>query len=133
MPCPELLRSSWIQIRVFSYTLCSRFKVEEVSHPCKRFELIFVLHRYIRKRYFYLSRILYRLLQNAYLEIHSSFFLLFSHGVRLSPLGTAATVWPIVPATDDGDDYAAVGGMRIGRGNRSTRRKTATLTTTNPK
>jgi hypothetical protein len=27
----------------------------------------------------------------------------FSHGVRLSPLGTAATVWPIVPAPDD--DY----------------------------
>jgi hypothetical protein len=23
-----------------------------------------------------------------------------SYGVRLSPLGTAATVWPIVPATD---------------------------------
>jgi hypothetical protein len=25
----------------------------------------------------------------------------FSHGVRLSPLGTAATVWPILPAPDD--------------------------------
>jgi hypothetical protein len=41
--------------------------------------------------------------------------------VRLSPLGTAATVWPIVPATDD--DCGAIGGMRIGRGNRSTRTK----------
>jgi hypothetical protein len=29
------------------------------------------------------------------------FFIYFSHGVRLSPLGTAATVWPIVPAPDD--------------------------------
>jgi hypothetical protein len=28
-------------------------------------------------------------------------FLLFSHGVWLSPLDTAATVWPIVPAPDD--------------------------------
>jgi hypothetical protein len=46
--------------------------------------------------------------------------------VRLSP-GTAATVWPIVPAPDmiDDDDCGAVGGMRIGRGNRSTRRKPA--------
>jgi hypothetical protein len=31
--------------------------------------------------------------------------------------------WPIVPAPDD--DYGAVGGMRIGKGNRSTRRKPA--------
>jgi hypothetical protein len=55
-----------------------------------------------------------------------SFF--FSHGLRLSPLGTAATVWPNVPAPDDDDDddddeCEAVGGMRIGRGNRSTWRK----------
>jgi hypothetical protein len=47
-------------------------------------------------------------------------------GVRLSPLGTSATIWPIVSAPDDDDDeYEAVGGMRIGRGNRSTRRKPA--------
>jgi hypothetical protein len=37
------------------------------------------------------------------------------HGVRLSPLGTAATVWPVVPTPDD---CGAVGGMRIGRGSR---------------
>jgi hypothetical protein len=36
-----------------------------------------------------------------------------------------ATVWPIVPAPDDDDDCGAIGGMRIGRGNRSTRRKPA--------
>jgi hypothetical protein len=29
------------------------------------------------------------------------FFFYFSHGVRLIPLGTAATVWPMVPAPDD--------------------------------
>jgi hypothetical protein len=28
-------------------------------------------------------------------------FFIFPHGVRLGPLGTAATVWPIVPAPDD--------------------------------
>jgi hypothetical protein len=39
--------------------------------------------------------------------------------VRLSPLGTSATIWPVVPAADD----KSVGGMKIGRGNRSTRRK----------
>jgi hypothetical protein len=44
----------------------------------------------------------------------------------LSPLGTSATNWPILPAPDDDDDECgAVGGMRIGRGNRSIRRKPA--------
>jgi hypothetical protein len=33
--------------------------------------------------------------------------------------------WPIVPARMIDDDYGAVGWMRIGRGNRSTRRKPA--------
>jgi hypothetical protein len=43
--------------------------------------------------------------------------------VSLSPLGTSATNWLIAQATDDDDDeYGALGGMRIGRGNRSTRR-----------
>jgi hypothetical protein len=40
-------------------------------------------------------------------------------GSDLSPLGPAATVWPIVPAPDD-SDCGAVGGMQIGRGNRNT-------------
>lgn len=31
----------------------------------------------------------------------SSYEPVFSHGVRVSPLGTAATVWPTVPAPDD--------------------------------
>jgi hypothetical protein len=47
-------------------------------------------------------------------------------GVRLSPLGTSATVGLLYqPRMIDDDDYVAVGGMRIGRGNRSTRRKPA--------
>jgi hypothetical protein len=46
-------------------------------------------------------------------------------GVRMSPLGTLATNWPIVPASDDYYGRGAVGGMRNGRGNRSTRRKPA--------
>jgi hypothetical protein len=44
-------------------------------------------------------------------------------GVRLSPLGTSATVGLYQPRMI-GDD-GAIGGMRIGRGNRSTRRKPA--------
>jgi hypothetical protein len=44
--------------------------------------------------------------------------------VQLCPLGTAATDWPIVPAPSDYDD-GEFGGMKIGRGNRSTRRKPA--------
>jgi hypothetical protein len=43
-------------------------------------------------------------------------------GVQLSPLGTAATNRPIVPAP--GDDDGEIGGM-IGRVNRSTRRNPA--------
>jgi hypothetical protein len=42
----------------------------------------------------------------------------------LGPLGTAATNRPIVPAPGDYDD-GEIGGMMIGRGNRSTRRKPA--------
>jgi hypothetical protein len=43
---------------------------------------------------------------------------------KLGPLGTSATEWPIVPAPGDYDDEE-FGGMKIGRGNRSTRRKLA--------
>jgi hypothetical protein len=46
-------------------------------------------------------------------------------GVQLGPLGTAATNRPIVPAPDDYDD-GEIGGM-IGRGNCSTRRKSAPM------
>jgi hypothetical protein len=45
-------------------------------------------------------------------------------GVQLGPLGTAATIRPIVPAPGDYND-GQIGGMMIGRGNRSTRRKPA--------
>jgi hypothetical protein len=46
--------------------------------------------------------------------------------VRLRPLGTSATVGLLYqPRMIDNNDYGAVGGMRIGRGNRSTRRKPA--------
>jgi hypothetical protein len=56
----------------------------------------------------------------------SFFFLSFLGGLTLSPLGTSATNRPTVPAPgDDDDDCGAVGGMRIGRGNRSTQRKPA--------
>jgi hypothetical protein len=43
----------------------------------------------------------------------------------MGPLGTSATEWPIVPATVDNDD-GEFGGMKIGRRDRSTRRKPAT-------
>jgi hypothetical protein len=47
-------------------------------------------------------------------------------GAQLGPLGTAATYWPIVPAPGDYDD-GEIGGMMIGKGNRSTRRKLAPM------
>jgi hypothetical protein len=43
-------------------------------------------------------------------------------GVQSGPLGTEATNRPIMPAPDNYDD-GEIGGMMIGRGNRSTRRK----------
>jgi hypothetical protein len=53
------------------------------------------------------------------------FFLVSLGGVRLSPLGTSATVGLLYQPRMIDDDYEAVGRMRIGRGNRSTRRKPA--------
>jgi hypothetical protein len=47
----------------------------------------------------------------------------------LGPLGTVATNKTIVPNPDDYDD-GEIGGMMIGKGNRSTR--SASLSTTNP-
>jgi hypothetical protein len=51
------------------------------------------------------------------------FFLICIVGgeVQMGPLGTSATEWSIVPAPVDYDDRE-FGGMKIGRGNRSTRR-----------
>jgi hypothetical protein len=51
-------------------------------------------------------------------------FFLVGDVVQLGPLGTAATDCPTVPAPGDYDD-GEFGGMKIGRGNRSTRRKPA--------
>jgi hypothetical protein len=45
-------------------------------------------------------------------------------GVRMSPLGTSATIGPIVPAPND-YECGAAGGMRVGKGNRSTQMKPA--------
>jgi hypothetical protein len=55
--------------------------------------------------------------------------------MRVSPLGTEATIGLWYQPRMRDDEYGAVGGMRIGRGNRSTRGKTcrsATLSTINP-
>jgi hypothetical protein len=47
--------------------------------------------------------------------------------LTVSPLGTSASNWSIVPAPDDNDDddneCGAVGGMKIGRESRNARRK----------
>jgi hypothetical protein len=52
-----------------------------------------------------------------------SFFIILSE-VRLSPLGTAATTGLLYqPQMIDDGDCRAIDGMKIGRGNRSTRRK----------
>jgi hypothetical protein len=56
--------------------------------------------------------------------MHFTLIEIVGGGVQLSPLGTAATNRPIVPVP--GDYYGGeIGGMMIGRGNRSSRRKPA--------
>jgi hypothetical protein len=54
------------------------------------------------------------------------FIIIILGGVRQSPLGTAATTGLLYQPqmTDDGD-CGAIGGMKIGGGNRSTQRKPA--------
>jgi hypothetical protein len=57
-------------------------------------------------------------------SVHRGFIRLVRGGVRLGSLGTAATDWPIVPAPGE-YDAGEFGGIKIGRGNQSTRRKPA--------
>jgi hypothetical protein len=58
-------------------------------------------------------------------NIKMDFFIIVS-GVRLSPLGTAATAGLLYqPQMIDDGDCGEIGRMKIGRGNRSTRRKPA--------
>jgi hypothetical protein len=55
-------------------------------------------------------------------------------GVHTGSTRRVGHFWPIVPAPDDCED-GEFGGMKIGRGNRSTRKKTypsTVLSTTNP-
>jgi hypothetical protein len=52
-------------------------------------------------------------------------------GVQLGPLGTAATNRPVVPAPGDYDD-GEFGGMMIGKGNRSSWRKRASVALCKP-
>jgi hypothetical protein len=51
-------------------------------------------------------------------------FIIILRGVRLSPLGTASTTGQLyqLRMIDDGD-YAAISGIKIEKGNQSTRRK----------
>jgi hypothetical protein len=60
-------------------------------------------------------------------NLHSSGnIIIIIHGVGLSPLGTVATSGLLhKPQMTDEGDCGAIGGMKIGRGNRSTRRKPA--------
>jgi hypothetical protein len=59
-------------------------------------------------------------------------FLVSLGGVRLSPLGTSATVGLLYQPRIIDDNYGAVGGMRIGRETRSTRRKPAPVPLCSP-
>jgi hypothetical protein len=56
------------------------------------------------------------------------FTIIILSGVRLSPFGTVATTGLLYqPQRIDDGDCGAIGGMKIGRGNRSTRRISASV------
>jgi hypothetical protein len=60
------------------------------------------------------------------ISIYKYIIILIIGGVGLSPVGTAATSGLLYKSKMiDEDDCGAIGGMKIGRGNRSTRRKPA--------
>jgi hypothetical protein len=59
-------------------------------------------------------------------RVYYFYFFLLLVGVGLSPLGTVATSGLLYkPQMIDEDDCGAIGGMKIGRGNRSARKKPA--------
>jgi hypothetical protein len=63
---------------------------------------------------------------NGLLYLPRVIIIIIISGVRLSPLGTAATTGLLYqPQMIDDGDCGEIGGMKIGRGNRSTRRKPA--------
>jgi hypothetical protein len=66
-------------------------------------------------------------------EINDTIFLtcIVGCGLQLGPLGTASTNRPIVPTPGDYDD-GEIGGMMIGTGNQSTRRKPAPMPLCSP-
>jgi hypothetical protein len=71
------------------------------------------------------SQKLYQKCFTVFWKVGSFFFIrLVGGGIQRGPLGTAANDWPIAPAPSDYDD-GEFGGMKIGRRNRSTRRKPA--------
>jgi hypothetical protein len=58
--------------------------------------------------------------------VHQVVVVVIINGVRLSPLGTVSTAGLLYQSQMiDDDDCGAIGGMKIGRGNQSTRRKPA--------
>jgi hypothetical protein len=74
----------------------------------------------------YNSPVLWWTLRQKRRTLHRIINIIIISGVRLSPLGTAATTGLLYQSQmiDDGD-CGTIGGMKIGRGNRSARRKPA--------
>jgi hypothetical protein len=61
-----------------------------------------------------------------YIDLQYFFIIIILSGVRLSPLGTVANTGLLYqPWMIDDGDCGAISGMKIGRGNRTTRRKPA--------
>jgi hypothetical protein len=132
--CVTIISRSTITILLHKDVICSK------NWNCIHFNVLknkfFHLHFFIKKIGTHLicmsQKYLLRLVRYNYFQtLYIYIYLVPWGGVRLSPFGTSATIWPIVPAPDDDDDDddddegGAGGGIRIGRGHRNTRIKPA--------
>jgi hypothetical protein len=79
--------------------------------------------RDINYKVIYFPRVINDVLVYIYILVHILVYIVSLGGVRLSPLGTSATVGLLYQPRMIDDEYGSVGGMRIDRENRSTRRK----------
>jgi hypothetical protein len=107
--------NSWCTVSLYSHFFCT-------YHTDFPFYLILDLSCEFQRN---LAIVAYGNQRNWRYKNHYQYFFCVS-GVRLNPLGAAATSGLLYrPQMIDDGDYGAIDGMKIGRGNRSTRRKPA--------
>jgi hypothetical protein len=98
------------------------------SSFCKYFQFCYVTEVCVAGPlgHLYFESVFCQALSSRTLQAHFKHIIIIISGVRLSSLGTAATAGLLYqPQMIDEGDCGATGGMKVDRGNRSTRRKPA--------